>query len=121
MWSRGMIPASGAGGPGFKSRLSPDFYYFLIVINLKFTFADLHLKVPTAHRRYSSCGVVIVVFISVAIAVVVVAGDETIVAVVVASWDLNGVIAYYDGDWQLEHSLILNFVSALLMNEQNSM
>ena len=22
-WSRGMIPASGAGGPGFKSRLSP--------------------------------------------------------------------------------------------------
>ena len=22
-WSSGMIPASGAGGPGFKSRLSP--------------------------------------------------------------------------------------------------
>ena len=23
-WSSGMIPASGAGGPGFKSRLSPN-------------------------------------------------------------------------------------------------
>ena len=25
-WSSGMIPASGAGGPGFKSRLSPDYF-----------------------------------------------------------------------------------------------
>ena len=25
-WSSGMIPASGAGGPGFKSRLSPKYF-----------------------------------------------------------------------------------------------
>ena len=25
-WSSGMIPASGAGGPGFKSRLSPKIF-----------------------------------------------------------------------------------------------
>ncbi len=30
-WSRGMIPALGAGGPGFKSRLSPHFFIFHIV------------------------------------------------------------------------------------------
>ena len=26
-WSSGMIPASGAGGPGFKSRLSPKQFF----------------------------------------------------------------------------------------------
>jgi hypothetical protein len=26
-WSRGMIPALGAGGPGFKSRFGPLFFF----------------------------------------------------------------------------------------------
>ena len=30
-WSSGMIPASGAGGPGFKSRLSPNNFAILIM------------------------------------------------------------------------------------------
>ena len=33
-WSSGMIPASGAGGPGFKSRLSPLLIFFLQNNNL---------------------------------------------------------------------------------------
>ena len=32
-WSRGMIPALGAGGPGFKSRTSP---FFLVTNQLKY-------------------------------------------------------------------------------------
>ena len=30
VWSRGMIPASGAGGPGFNSRNAPCFYYSIL-------------------------------------------------------------------------------------------
>ena len=39
-WSNGMIPASGAGGPGFKSRLSPFFHLltFHTRVKLYFTF-----------------------------------------------------------------------------------
>ena len=31
-WSSGMIPASGAGGPGFKSRLSPRYFFSLLKV-----------------------------------------------------------------------------------------
>ena len=27
-WSSGMIPASGAGGRGFDSRITPSFFFF---------------------------------------------------------------------------------------------
>ena len=39
-WSRGMIPALGAGGPGFKSRLSP-----YIVLNLKYKNIQVSVRV----------------------------------------------------------------------------
>ena len=32
-WSSGMIPASGAGGPGFKSRLSPSLFFRYTIAN----------------------------------------------------------------------------------------
>ena len=35
-WSSGMIPASGAGGPGFKSRLSPSCYFYFFRKQLLF-------------------------------------------------------------------------------------
>ena len=39
-WSSGMIPASGAGGPGFKSRLSP---IFLLSFEMQDT-KDFHVR-----------------------------------------------------------------------------
>ena len=34
VWSRGMIPALGAGGPGIKPRLDPFFIFNLIILNI---------------------------------------------------------------------------------------
>ena len=46
-WSSGMIPASGAGGPGFKSRLSPRV--------LQMLFKSMQKKKPKSFADIVSC------------------------------------------------------------------
>ena len=46
-WSRGMIPALGAGGPGFKSRLSP--------VYLENTILKLGLNQTPVNIALSNC------------------------------------------------------------------
>lgn len=46
-WSRGMIPAWGAGGPRFESRLSPKIYFdFMNVLRLTFVFGIVLENLP---------------------------------------------------------------------------
>lgn len=47
-WSSGMIPASGAGGPGFNSRSGPYFYikFIYIIINTTHSITILLLATP---------------------------------------------------------------------------
>ena len=45
-WSRGMIPALGAGGPGFKSRLSPSKFLFL---TFNFNSGEKEIKTARGH------------------------------------------------------------------------
>ena len=53
-WSRGMIGASGAPGPGFKSRLSPTNFYFLESL-LKLCEIELKLDL-LSHNQDSALG-----------------------------------------------------------------
>ena len=50
-WSRGMIPALGAGGPGFKSRLSPILFTFTFY---KF-FGKIHANILKPAKVVSFC------------------------------------------------------------------
>ena len=55
-WSRGMIRASGARGPGFKSRLSPPISFYFIFLFLWQTIIGCEMKL-TVNLFYRDFGI----------------------------------------------------------------
>ena len=55
-WSRGMIRASGARGPGFKSRLSPPISFYFIFLFLWQTMIGCEMKL-TVNLFYRDFGI----------------------------------------------------------------
>ena len=55
-WSRGMIRASGARGPGFKSRLSPPISFYFIFLFLWQTIIGYEMKL-TVNLFYRDFGI----------------------------------------------------------------
>ena len=55
-WSSGMIPASGAGGRGFDSRIAPPFLFPFFFVGL-YVFCDQQIKYryPTEESIYLPC------------------------------------------------------------------